>query len=374
MSNEIKSYHCPNCMADLKYSPDKQKFACDFCLSEFTEEELLKFWNRMGGAADEEVTNTQTAADIPEMDKSPEQRQAEDEFGENAQLYLCPNCGAEIICEETTASTTCYYCHNPVILKGRVDGSYRPSRVIPFKFGRDRAVEIFTKWVKKKKLRPKDMLSVAQLSKLTGLYVPFWVADADTSTHIEATGVKTRSWTSGEYNYREVKRFSVVRDLDVDYYGVPADGSQKIEDSLMEAIEPFDYKESKEFNMAYLSGFMADKYDVDKDAVLPRIKQRMFENTANEAFSGNGYSKIESKKQWDRINRLNWNYMLLPVWFMTYEYKGKILEYVINGQTEKISGEVPLSKSKLSLFLLMLTALITGGLMLLIYLGEFFLS
>ncbi len=361
MNNEVKTYHCPNCGADLKFSPETQKFACEYCKGAFTEEELLQFWNKMGGYAEEPVEDA-SAVDTQPTTSATQQEQ--EEFNESTQLYSCPSCGAEIICEANTAAAFCYYCHNPVILKGRVDGQYRPSKVIPFAFNKDKATSIFNDWAKKKFFRPKDLLSNKQMEKLTGLYVPFWVADADTSTHFTAVGVKVRTWSSGNRDYTEKKRYSVVRDLDVQYTGVPADGSQKIEDQLMEAIEPFHYTDAKDFNMAYLSGFYADKYDVEKESLFPRIKQRMTANNASLAKGSASYTSFENIQQWDKINDWHWDYMLMPVWFMSFEYKGKIWEYAINGQTGKIAGQFPIAKGKLRTLGLAIGAAIVAVIML----------
>ena len=179
---------------------------------------------------------------------------------------------------------------------------------------------------------------------------------------------------SGNYEYTQTKVFNVVRDLNVEYNGVPADGSKKIEDDLMESIEPFDYSKIKDFDMAYLSGFFADKFDVEKESVYPRIHQRMFENNAAAIDSSCGYDRLVGKNMQNNVQKLRWNYMLLPVWFMTFHYKGRVWEYAINGQTGKIAGELPVDEGKMKrhlAFIITLTTLIVvaigyflGGLLL----------
>ena len=281
--------------------------------------------------------------------KSPEQQMKEDEFSENTRLYQCPSCGAEIVSDMNTAASFCYFCHNPVILKGRIEGRYRPSKVLPFAFGKDKAVEYFNKWAKKKRYVPNDLISEKQIEKMTGLYVPFWVADAITNSRMDAIGETIRKWSSGNYEYTQVKEFQVVRDIIVEYDGVPADGSKKIEDDLMESIEPFDYTKTKDFDMAFLSGFLADKFDVEKEAIYPRIHQRMFENNTAAIESSCGYDRLKGKHFMNNVQKLRWNYMLLPVWFMTFHYKDKIWEYAINGQTGKTIGNYPVDNGKLFL-------------------------
>ena len=119
----------------------------------------------------------------------------------------------------------------------------------------------------------------------------------------------------------------------------------------MESIEPFDYSELKDFSMSYLSGFYADKYDVDKAEVFPRIRiraQQAGKNTVKESIQG--YNTVVPGVESYNIHGTDWQYMMLPVWFMTYKYKGDMYEFAINGQTGKLAGTPPLDRRKLRLF------------------------
>lgn len=366
MASEAKQFHCPNCYADLKFSPGQQNFTCEYCRSSFNEAQVLEFQRRY--MEQERQYDPHQGETPPEMQMSEEERKERERFNEETNLYSCPSCGAEIISDANTAASFCYYCHNPVILKGRVDGMYRPSMVLPFGFDKDMAVSHFKEWAKGKFFIPKDLLSSVQIEKLTGLYVPFWVAHSMTASRIEAVGENVRSWTSGGYRYTETKSYRVIREANIGYRGVPADGSQKIEDQLMEAIEPFDYTKAKPFNMAYLSGFYADKYDVDKEQVLPRIQERMYANNGRILDGTMRYHRVVSRRQFDRTDALSWDYMLLPVWFMTFDYKGKLWEYAVNGQSGKVAGELPVDKRKLAI----VCAIAGIAIALLIFLGGYF--
>lgn len=345
---DVKSYDCPNCGANLQFVPDKQKFCCEYCLGEFTETEINQLAQQV---LEREENEERKKFDMPqEPDLTDEQAKANAEFEENTHLYQCPTCGAQIVCDSNTAASFCYYCHNPVILKGRVQGLYRPSKVLPFSFGKEKAEEYFNDWTKNKRYILPEFQSGKQLERLTGLYVPFWVANSEMRTHFTAKGINVRQWTSGNYHYTETSEYAIIRDVSIFYEGVPGDGSQKIEDSLMEAIEPFDYSAVKDFDMAYLSGFYADKYDVEKEKMYPRIYERMLlHNTDIVSASFNNYSRIVDKKYSTNVEKINWDYYLLPVWFMTFNHNGRMWEYAVNGQTGKIAGELPINEKKLRL-------------------------
>ena len=164
MTSEAKQFHCPNCYADLKFSPGQQNFACEYCRSTFTEAEVLAFQRKY---EEQEAQYDPYRGQMPpagQMDDA--ERRERERFQEETNLYSCPSCGAEIISDANTAAAFCYYCHNPVILKGRVDGMYRPSMVLPFGFDKEMAVDKFTTWAKGKFFAPKNLTSSMQIEKI----------------------------------------------------------------------------------------------------------------------------------------------------------------------------------------------------------------
>lgn len=335
----IQQYKCPNCSADLRFNPNKQGFVCEYCDSFFTPEEC-------------KAANEKMEAEERERAKDSE------EFEQSNNLYVCPSCGAELITDQNTSATECYYCHNPVVLKGRLSGEYRPAKVIPFKVSREQAHDIFHAWCKKRWFLPKSFVSQSQLLHMQGVYVPFWVADCDIHGRMRAVCKKTRTWTTGSYQYTETKEFDVYRDASLKFEGIPADGSSKIEDALMEAIEPFDYRDTVDFEMAYLSGFLSDKYDVNKGQVFPRVRNRAV-NGSDQLLRASmvGYSSVRVTQSDMHILSTKWQYMLLPVWFMTYQYGDKQYAFAINGQSGKQAGTPPLNVAKL---LLVCAAIVLG--------------
>lgn len=333
---EAVQYKCPNCSAELKFDAGQQLFGCEYCRSLFTEPEIKEVCKQ-----NEEI----------DLSRTIEERQIEDDFVEHTGLYVCQSCGAQIIADEQTAATFCYYCHNPVILQGRLSGEYKPHSVLPFQVTREAALAGFQAWCKKRWFVPKDFKSNQQLEKMVGLYVPFWVSDCTVKADVYAIGKQVSSWTSGNYRYTKTKEYEVRRCGTVGFQGIPADGSKRIEDALMEAIEPFDYTKVCNFSMAYLSGFMADKYDVDKAGVFPRVRNRAIQGT-DQIIRGTmtGYTSVSVQNSQMNVLRTDWKYMLLPVWFATFHYKGKVYEFAINGQSGKQAGTPPLDAKRLALF------------------------
>lgn len=331
---DIVQFKCPNCGGSVVFDPKTQKHVCEYCMSDFTEEEFGRIQEEQRGAEQNEYV-------IPVQEE-------QDEFNNNTNLYICGSCGAEIIADDNTAATFCFYCHNPVALKGRLTGACRPEMVIPFSYTREQTLQIYKDWCKKKWFLPNDFTSEQQLEKITGLYVPFWLADCTVDAQMDGEAQIVHSHTSGNYKITNTKIFHVSRGATLDYRGVPADASKKLEDALMDAIEPFDYRAFKPFSMTYLAGFFADKYDVDKAEVLPRIRTRL-EGSAQDMLTQDikGYTSVTPGNKRTQIVHTTWHYTMLPVWFMTYKYHDKKYFFAMNGQTGKVQGILPISTAKL---------------------------
>lgn len=354
------TYQCPNCNAALEYDNKLGGFRCFYCDSTFTDSEIRSIF-----ASRDETVDLET--EEPELT---EEQMTTEEFTGQSALYSCPNCGANVICDTLTSSTRCHFCHTPVILSGRLSGEYKPDLIIPFATTRDEAEMKFKEFTKGKFLLPSGFVTEAQLQNISALYVPYWLKSGQTSGHLTAEGRTIHSWTRGNTTYTHTKIYHVERDADMVFVRVPYDGSRRIDDSLMESIEPFDYGGVKPFAMSYLSGCAAEKYDVTKEEATPRLDERIGKAAEEEirrmaavyTTLTNVHCSINYKNQ-------QYVYALLPVWFLNYNYKGKDYEFAMNGQTGTMFGELPVSPVKkfffgAGLFLgIGLSLLLLGGLL-----------
>ncbi|MFZ5354077.1 MAG: hypothetical protein ACOZCL_15340 [Bacillota bacterium] len=338
---EVITYKCPNCGGALKFNEDAQKWKCEFCISYFDENAVNSIENRMN------TENDRHEKDSSKTEKEPEFYLHEYDEADNVRAYSCNSCGAEIVTDATTAATFCYYCHNPAIIPSQLSGNYRPSKIIPFKINRESATKAFIKWCRKKPLVSRRFITDSQLKLLSGVYIPFWLFDCEVSGSIYADARNVRSWTSGNKRYTETKYYDVYRAGAASFRGIPADGSKKAEDCLMETLEPYDYGQLEDFSMSYLSGYMAEKYDVNQNEVYGRIRSRVHEYIEGLLRDTiNGYSTVTVKSASIGVDSSKASYALLPVWMFTYSFEGKIYIYAMNGQTGKIAGSLPISKSR----------------------------
>ena len=332
----LLEYKCPCCGGAVSFDSNQQKMVCPFCDAEFDVEELQK-------SQKENAANAKRPERHEWNDKTDARWSTNDLKGMN--LYVCNSCGGELIAEEITGATACPYCDSPVIFKSSFSGDLRPDYVIPFKLDKKAAKEAMYKHFKGKKLLPKVFKDENHIDEIKGLYVPFWLFSSDTESRHVFHATKIRRWSDSRYDYTETSHFNVYREGRLRFENVPVDGSEKMPDDMMESIEPFNYSEMKAFNTGYLSGYLADKYDVDQKSSIGRANNRIKKSTID-AFrkTVHGYATVTTESS--NVNFLNnsCRYALLPVWILNTTWKDQKFMFAMNGQTGKFIGNLPMDK------------------------------
>ena len=346
MAESTITYKCPNCDAGLLFNAEKQKFSCEFCLSDFTADELL------------ETASAERARRIEEQNRS---------FTADVCEYHCQSCGAEIIADKTTVADFCYYCHNPIVLADKVSGVMRPSKIIPFKFDKKEAKDVFLRYAKKHKFVPKNYFSEAHADKITGIYYPFWVTDADTDSRLDTRARRVRTWRSGNYRYTETSYFAVTRRGKIHFEDITSLAITDEDEKMLEGILPYPTDAYISFDMPYLHGYFAKKRNIEREALTDEVRSRMhgyastlLHNTVS------GYTSVDRGDTSVSVEKSHWEYSLMPIWILTYRHEGrkktKTYTYAMNGNTGKIYGELPVSIPKIAFLFAGITAAITATL------------
>ena len=354
MATQVTNYQCPACTGPLHFVGASGKLECDYCGSTYDVAEIEALY----AEKEQKAAEAQKAAE-----KTQEQsRKAEtaasgwdtsslgSDWGGDAagmKSYSCPSCGAELICDETTAATSCPYCGNPSIVPGQFTGSLKPDFILPFKLSKDDAVKALKSHYKGKPFLPRSFTAENHVQEIKGVYVPFWMFDgvAEGSAQYEAT--RSRCYRSGDYEVTETDHFDVYREGSIAFSKVPVDASSKMPDDHMDSIEPFDYTDLKAFSTAYLPGFLADKYDVSVEDSEVRADTRCEGSlVAALADTAVGYDICTPVSQDVTLHRGKVHYALLPVWMLHTKWNGKDYLFAMNGQTGKLVGDLPTSSGK----------------------------
>jgi hypothetical protein len=264
---------------------------------------------------------------------------------------VCNSCGAEIVTDKNTSSTFCAFCGSPALVTRRLTREFRPDYIIPFKIDKEKAIKLFEEHCATINHLPKDFKSRKLLNKMTGLYVPTWIISSEVEVNVVGRGYKGKMvdavFSESHVDDFENYRARVYGKVKFRLKNIPFDGEKKIANRLIAAAEPFDYSELERFRAEFLQGFFAEKYDELPNDMIDRIYRRFDKyalKVCDEVTFGFDDFTPESDSSTTRYDNQDIKYALLPCWFLTIDYDGRNYQYIVNGQTGKVSGEFPYAK------------------------------
>ena len=349
------TYKCPNCGSYVAFNPDDQKWDCDSCGSVFDEKTLLakaaEYQQQAEAEHAHDAQNGQPHADPAAQDATPD-------TGTQV-VYHCPSCGSEVLTDETTVATECYYCHNPVVLQGKLTADMKPDEVLPFSISKEKAIEGFMQWVGKKRFVPKGFFARDQVKQMQGVYYPHFVTRAELDGRYEGEGLRSTVMDSGQYIVTTTEHFAITRRADITFRNIMRPALKSTDRKLSDGIHPFPLEEVKPFSGAYLSGFLAERRDLDvKDAtadVADELKEYV-----SPLLTQTVHYTAQSGSASASVNNSSSQYVLLPTWVLTYHKSGEKdpYFYAMNGRTGEVCGKLPINRGKLRMVGLGLSAIL----------------
>ena len=339
------SLKCPNCGGQVVYDPKQAKIVCKFCKGKTAAEDFLKLAGRE--AYDRENVQPENVwespyASTPEAKPESASEPSQDEFMET-NIYHCRSCGADLMITGTEASTFCSYCGSPTIVFDRVSKELRPKWIIPFKLTESEALESIRKRFKKGSYIPKKIKNLT-VDKVHAIYMPYWLFN----TYMRrGMIVDARTDNDGIFKY--------TRDASCHYENMTLDASMRLNNEMSRRLEPFHMNELVEFDVAYLSGFYADKYDVEKEALinanLERCRAYLDDAILDSCPRVNKVTigkirNYEKKNIREEYQIENIDYALLPAYFVNVKYDTGNQLVIVNGQTGKVVGNLPFEKER----------------------------
>lgn len=338
MPSQIINYQCPACTGPLHFEGASGKLECEYCDSVYEVSEIEKIFRSKEEKAADAAADTWNAGELS------------NDWGADAEgmkTYICPSCGAELICGEDTAATCCPYCGNQTVVPGQFTGALKPEFLIPFKTDKSAAVQALKAHYKGKKLLPKSFVNDNHIDDIQGVYVPFWMFDSEAGGEMIFEATNSDTHTEGEYEIKTTEYYLLRRCGTLSFEKVPVDASDRMPDGHMDSIEPFDYKELKPFSTAYMPGFLADKYNVEIDKCGERMEERCkstFRDSVRETAAG--YDTVEIRGEDLTVKRGDVHYAMLPVWLLSTKWNGQNFLFAMNGQSGKLVGDLPVDKKK----------------------------
>lgn len=359
------TYKCTNCGGPVSFEPELQKWRCAFCKSQYTEKDLLpKAQAYAQEAAQEAAQGTDGSLQDAASGSQAGTGEVSGEADQGEQVaYHCPSCGSQVMTEATTVATHCYYCHNPVVLQGKLTPDMTPDSVLPFSINKDSAVESFLKWVKTKRFIPKDFFSKQEIRNMSGVYYPHFVTECDMDASYSGEGQNISTMDTPKYIITKTDYYAFRRRANLSFRNVMRPALSSLDRKLSDGIHPFPLEEVKPFSSAYLSGFLAERRNVDKEEIAGDV-QRELEGYVRPLLSSTVNYHSSSGTASGKITRQKTQYVLLPTWVLTYTRRSgddkKPYYYVMNGRTGEVCGKLPINKGKLFLTSALIAAALFG--------------
>jgi DNA-directed RNA polymerase subunit RPC12/RpoP len=346
----VRQFPCSRCGAKVEFAPGTDELQCPYC------------GHRTAIRA--------TGAPIREHDfRSAISDQRGDAELEDVDSVQCGSCAALVEPPPAAEAFPCPYCGSSIVATARSQRLIKPQALLPFSIARDRATELFRKWIRRLWFAPNALKKLARLEgRLQGLYTPYWTFDASTVTSYTGqrgdnyTVTRTRTVVRNgrpvteRYEAVEIRWRRVSGVVSRNFDDVLVVGSTSLPRDLAEELEPWDVGNLVPYADGYLSGFIAERYQVGLEQGWVRAGERMEEviRTDVKRDIGGDHQRINSL---DTVHdQVTYKHVLLPMWICSYRYKSRVYRFLVNARTGEVQGQRPWSWAKITLAAIVLAA------------------
>lgn len=323
---------CPNCFGVMDFDPKTGGLACPFC-----------------GHTEAIPVNEEEPKQAEEQDLESADKVENCNWGVEKKTVICKSCGGESIYDALEIASVCPFCGSNQVMEAFDQNTMAPGGVVPFSVTDKQASDLFQSWIKKKWFCPKMAKESAKAKNFKGIYLPYWTFDA-----------KTYSEYVGEYGIDKKREDRIV----TNWYAVRGNSTLVFDDelvcattrhsqSMLQGIEPYRTAENKTYKPEYVAGFVAERYSIGiKDAwemAKQSIKLRIRSTIESGIKRQYRADRVRNLRITTKYSNLTYKYLLLPVWISSYKYNDKVYQFMVNGQTGKVSGKIPISVPKVIL-------------------------
>ena len=307
---------CPSCGGTMIFKPGFNNLLCQSCGHKEIIPELV------------------SKIPVYEQDFLSAQNTASHDWGMEAKVVTCKQCGAETIQNRLQLSGLCPFCGSTTVEAADPSGDIMaPNGIIPFKITENRALYIFKDWIKDRFLAPELLAQNAQLNKFYGIYVPLFTFDVLTVNRF------TGHFTENNRTLFKCGKFQ----HQIDDFPVVASKQLCSDKLLLNVIKDYRTNEARPYTADALAGFPCEHYSIGLNEAWNSLGQEM------EFYLKNQVNKQDETKYLMGIELgtdyfdLKYKYLIVPVWINSFFYDNKLYTIVINGQTGKIDGQWPKS-------------------------------
>lgn len=307
-------FECPNCAYNIKFDIATQQMKCEACESLFDPYAI--------------------------------QREIDAESSEyyETNVFTCPQCGGQIISDDTEAATFCLFCGSSTMLTERISKEKRPAYIIPFQKTKEDCKKAYKRKMRKAFFVPKEYKNREFIDGFKGVYMPYWSYCFSKEGEVSLTGKTSKR----DGDYLNCEKYKLTGNVSMEFNGDSYDAATSLYDDLSAGLAPYEFEGRRQFTPSFMSGFYADCADVSQDLYFKDAKEYARKHTVKQI------KKVDAFKKYDLPLSENFPFevdtradrTLYPVWFMSYRIKDRISYAMVNGQTGKVVADLPMDKKK----------------------------
>lgn len=326
-----RQFPCTQCGAKVEFAPGTDTLQCPYCGHQTSIP-----------ASGEVVVEHDFAATLTDLERSA--------VTEDVPSVTCTSCAAHIQPPPAKEAFPCPYCGSSIVVKAGSEKLIRPQALLPFQVKRDQATQMFRKWLRTRLFAPNALKKLARLDeRLQGLYTPYWTFDADTVSRYTGQRGDTYVVRVGKRTQTRIRWRAAAGTVARKFDDTLVVGSKSLPRDLAEKLEPWDTGSLVPYADEYLSGFLAERYQIDLRGGWGRAVERMDEVIRQDV-------KRDIGGDHQRIHTLNthhsgitYKHVLLPMWICSYRFREKVYRFLVNARTGEVQGQRPWSAIKIAL-------------------------
>ena len=321
---------CPNCGATVVFDPATGGMHCEYC----------------GYTC--ELPKADSENEICEMDFESALHTESFDWGEQKKEVQCKQCGAVTVYDDLETAAVCPFCGSTSVMPASNENTIAPGAVCPFVITKDQVGERFTKWLKGKLFAPRKAKQSARPESFTGVYLPYWTYDAQTTSNFTARAGYDRIVKDKDGNRKTVTDWRHVSGIYQEFFDdVTVMASKRQTDSGVRACEPFDFSKLVPYSPQVVAGFIAERYSIGLkegwESAQKTIQSRLHSDISSYVRRHWNASRADSVRFSTLYSNITYKYLLVPTWISSFKYKDKVYQFAVNGQTGKVGGKAPVS-------------------------------
>jgi len=341
-------FPCQECGAGMRWDPTQNGLTCNYC------------------GATREVAALEAQIVERSLDDAGDAQRG---LGLELRVVQCKTCGARIALEPPITTESCAYCGSTNVLQQDANrNAIRPESLVPLEVGRAMVEERFQRWLHRLWFRPSELKRTRRFDAV-GIYVPFWAFDCEAESdwtaqsgtseegrgrrrklHLGKSRMRSELQEGIRWTPAQGQRFDAVRDEHV--HASKGRGAE-----LVRKLGPFNLEQLVPYRPEYLAGWRAEEYQVDLEDGWNLGRRAILERQRLLCAGDVPGDTQKNLRVHTTISDVRWKHVLLPIWSVSYRFRGKTYAVLVHGQSGRVVGKAPWSAVKLGFVLFAVSAL-----------------